>query len=124
MKRFPPFRHSGGRMPRRSFLLLLILACAGLVRPAGAADFPPLTEAERSLSAATQPDAPAVVLFRKGELWLLNAARGDEVSSRLVVRERWKILSTAGQEYGNARISHSGHFRLVHLAGRTVLPDG
>jgi hypothetical protein len=92
--------------------------------PAGAADFPPLTDAERALSAATQPDAPAVVLFRKGELWILDSARGQEVSSRLVVRERWKILSTAGQEYGNARISHSGHYRLTRVAGRTVLPDG
>lgn len=114
-------------MSSRSFLPALAFLGVGLVLaapPAGAADFPPLTEAERALSAAGQPDAPAVVLFRKGELWILNVARGDEVSSRLVVRERWKILSTAGLEYGNARISHSGRYRLVRLAGRTVLPDG
>ncbi|HLX08379.1 MAG TPA: DUF3857 domain-containing protein [Thermoanaerobaculia bacterium] len=100
-------------------LLALALACR-----ATAEAFPPITAEERALTAvAGQPNAPAVVLFRTGELRLMDPSRQD-VSSQLVVHERLKILTAAGKDRGDLQVAHSGSFRLQSFAGRTVLPDG
>ena len=91
---------------------------------ASAAAFPPITDQERALTAVPdQPAAPAVVLFRSGELRMMDPSR-QEVSSLLVVRVRLKILTEAGKEKGNVQIAHSGVMRLQDFEGRTVLPDG
>jgi Domain of Unknown Function with PDB structure (DUF3857)/Transglutaminase-like superfamily len=91
---------------------------------ASAAAFPPITDQERALTAMPdQPAAPAVVLFRNGELRMMDPSR-QEVSSQLVVRVRLKILTEAGKERGNVQIAHSGAVRLQDFEGRTVLPDG
>src|SRR5258708_31434695 len=101
----------------------LALALA-LAARAAAEGFPPITGAERTLTAvAGQPNAPAVILFRKGELHLLDPSRG-ELSSELVVRQRLKILTEAGKEQGDVKIVHSGAVRLQGFEGRTILPDG
>lgn len=99
----------------------LVLAAA---TAASAAAFPPITDQERALTAVPdQPAAPAVVLFRDGELRMMDPSR-QEVSSQLVVRVRLKILTEAGKEKGNVQIAHSGAMRLQDFEGRTVLPDG
>jgi transglutaminase-like putative cysteine protease len=101
------------------------LACAVAAgAAASAATFPPITDQERALtSVPDQPAAPAVVLFRNGELRMMDPSRQD-VSSLLVVRVRLKILTEAGKEKGNVQIAHSGAMRLQDFEGRTVLPDG
>jgi transglutaminase-like putative cysteine protease len=99
----------------------LAFACA---TAAAAEAFPPITEQDRTLTAVPgQPNAPAVVLFRKGELHMMNPASQD-VSSYLRVEVRLKILTAAGKDRGDVKIAHSGFFRLQGIEGRTVLPDG
>ncbi len=101
-----------------SFLCLVFL-----VLPAKAADFPPITDAERALDVVPgQPGASAVVLFKKAELKLMDYPR--EISSYLKVDVRLKILSEEGKTYGEVEIPHSGFYRLKGLRGRTVLADG
>jgi hypothetical protein len=100
------------------------LALAAGTAAAAATAFPPITDQERALTVVPdQPAAPAVVLFRNGELRMMDPSRQD-VSSLLVVRVRLKILTEAGKEKGNVQIAHSGVMRLQDFEGRTVLPDG
>jgi transglutaminase-like putative cysteine protease len=109
------------RCLRAAAPLVFALAAAAA---ASAETFPPITAEERALTAAPgQPNAPAVVLFRNGELRMMDPSR-QEVSSQLVVRVRLKILTAAGKERGNVQIQHSGSVRLQGFEGRTVLPDG
>jgi transglutaminase-like putative cysteine protease len=109
------------RCLRAAAPLVFALAVAAA---ASAEVFPPITAEERALTAAPgQPNAPAVVLFRNGELRMMDPSR-QEVSSQLVVRVRLKILTAAGKERGNVQIEHSGSVRLQGFEGRTVLPDG
>ncbi len=108
----------------------LVLACLLLAplaaRGAAAADFPPITDAERALtSVPEEPNAPAVMLFKKGEL--LMAGYGllkESPSSLLRVQVRVKILTEAGRSKGEVVIAHSDVKRLHGFQARTVLPDG
>jgi transglutaminase-like putative cysteine protease len=92
--------------------------------PAHAAGFPPITDAERALTAvAGKPSAPAVVIFRTGRLELLDYPH--DVYSQLDVEVRIKILDDRGREmFGEVEIEHSKYYRLSGFKGRTVLPDG
>src|SRR6185436_5613226 len=80
----------------RLFLLFALVLMA-LSRPAAADAFPPITEAERVLvSVPDEPNAPAVVLFKKSEFLMMGYGARGEVSSRLLVQERRKILTEQG----------------------------
>ncbi|HEX4499038.1 MAG TPA: DUF3857 domain-containing protein [Thermoanaerobaculia bacterium] len=108
--------------PALPALLLTLLAAA----PGRAADFPPVTAEERALTAVPgEPNAPAVVLFRKGEFLMdgYGALRGHN-TSLLHVQVRMKVLTEAGKNNGEVVIGHSGEERLHGFHGRTVLPDG
>jgi len=110
----------------RPVLAALALA-AGLCSPAFAAEpFPPITDAERALTAVPgAPNAPAVVLARNAEFLMMGYTRSDEISSHLVVQVRTKILTAEGtKSWGEVSIPHSNYSRLQGFAGRTVLPDG
>ncbi|MFL6258927.1 MAG: DUF3857 domain-containing protein [Thermoanaerobaculia bacterium] len=112
------------RLPA-TLLVALILALAG-ARGAAAADFAPITEEERALTAVPgEPNAPAVVLFRKGEFLLsgYGLQRGSQ-TSLLRVQVRMKVLTEAGKSNGEVVISHSDGRRLHGFQARTVLPDG
>ena len=85
-----------------------------------AADFPPISDAERGFEG--RPGTPAIVLFKKAELKLMDYPR--EISSYLKVDVRLKILSEEGKSYGEVEIPHSGYYRLKDIEGRTVLPGG
>lgn len=113
-------------VPRRRFPiatpLLALLVCT--VGRAAAAPFPPVTERELALASVPgEPNAPAVVLFKKGEFRMMDIARGD-VSSSLKVDVRVKVLTEQGKERGEVAIPHSRALRLLGFEGRTVLPDG
>jgi hypothetical protein len=92
--------------------------------PARAADFAPITDAERALTAAPgDPTAPAVVLFERGRLKLLEWPK--DMFSMLEVETRVKVLDDRGKEmFGEIEIRHGKHLRLGGFKGRTVLPDG
>jgi len=94
--------------------------------PATAADFPPITDEEKALTSVPgEPNAPAVVLFKKGEFLMAGygMTRGN-LASVLHVQVRLKILTEEGRSNGEISISHSGEERLRAFQGRTVLPDG
>jgi hypothetical protein len=115
---------SGIVRSRATVAALLLGALAAGTRGAAALDFPPVTEAERTLKTVSgAPNAPAVVLFHKGEFQMLDLA-SHEVSSRLSVERRVKILTEEGKNQGEIEIEHSDDTRLSGFAGRTVLPDG
>jgi hypothetical protein len=92
--------------------------------PATATEFPPVTDAERAITAvAGAPNAPAVILFKKGELRMPNPSAPPMISV-LEVTVRKKILSAEGLDEGTVQIVHSGFTRLHGFEGRTVLADG
>ncbi len=104
---------------------LKALALLALVWPASsaAADFPPITERDKALtSVAGEPNAPAVVLFRKGVFQMEHVGKQSE--SIFTVQARIKILTEAGKAHGEIVLPHSSFRRLKYLKGRTVLPDG
>jgi Domain of Unknown Function with PDB structure (DUF3857)/Transglutaminase-like superfamily len=108
----------------RPFVLLALpgLLLAG---PGGAADFPPVTEKERSLTAVPgEANAPAVLLFKKSEFLMMGYGTAGRTSSSLQVRARTKILTEEGKSRGEVSVAHSSFVRLLGFQGRTVLPDG
>ena len=103
----------------------MVFALLGAL-PATAADFPPITDEEKALTSVPgEPNAPAVVLFKKGEFLMAGygMTRGN-LASVLHVQVRLKILTEEGRSNGEISISHSGEERLRAFQGRTVLPDG
>lgn len=107
--------------------VFLLTALLGLILggPALAADFPPVTAQERALTALpTEPNAPAVVLFRKSEFLMMGYGTQGQFSSSLLVKARTKILTPEGASLGEVSIPHSSYYRLLGFKGRTVLPDG
>ena len=116
----------------RSFSLLPVLFAATLWVPlsllptpvARAADFPPISAADRDLVRLDDfPDAPAVVLAKRAELRL--KAPGSRESSILDVRVRIKILRDEGIDaWSRVSVAHGAGVRLEGFAGRTVLPGG
>ncbi|MFL6258926.1 MAG: DUF3857 domain-containing protein [Thermoanaerobaculia bacterium] len=108
--------------------------CLALVLPAlraAAADgfpatFPPITDEERALTSVPgAPNAPAVVLFKRGEFLIAGHGFGiGSLSSHLRVQARVKILTEAGKGNGEIAIDHSNNLRLRSFIGRTVLPNG
>ena len=102
-------------------LLLLLLVPASL----RAADLPPITDEERSLTAVPgEPNAPSVVLLKKAEFLMMGYGPGGNQSSSVRVQVRRKILTEEGKSNGEVSIAHSDDERLLGFKGRTVLPDG
>jgi hypothetical protein len=93
---------------------------------ARAADFPPVTDEERSLTAVPgEPNAPSVVLFKKGEFQMSGyGPQSGNQASYLRIQVRRKILTEEGKSDGEITIAHSDFERLHGFQGRTVLPDG
>ena len=105
--------------------LILCLSILPLLSPpaAQADDFPPISDAERAMTAVDwQPGAAAVVLYRNAELRFRDYVR--EANSRLTVEQRVKILTDEGVEAGVREISHNRFVRLGDVEARTVTPDG
>ncbi len=87
--------------------------------------FPPITEKERALTSVLgEPNAPAVVLFKKAEFLMWGYDSQGAISSRLLVQERRKILTEQGKDLAEVAVAHNDFIRLSGFKGRTVLPDG
>lgn len=113
------------KIVRRLPCLALLAVTAILPRPAAADAFPPITDEDRALTAVPgEPNAPAVVLYKKSEFLMMGYGTQGQVSSRLVVRERRKILTEEGRELAEVAVAHNDSVRLNGFRGRTVLPDG
>lgn len=104
-------------------LLAAVLSLAGWTGGAYAASFPEIKTSERELTSVPEhPNAPAAVLFRKGEF---NVVEGMGVySPHLIVQVRRKILTEEGKRYGEISFHHNKHVKLAWFEGRTVLPNG
>ncbi len=114
------FTTSRGRGLKPLTLALLALA---LPASSATADFPPITAPEKALTAvAGEPNAPAVVLYRKGVFQMEHV--GKQSDSIFTVQARIKVLTEAGKEHGEIVLPHDSFRRLKYLKGRTVLPDG
>jgi hypothetical protein len=84
----------------RIALSLPVLGLLALLPSPARAEFPPITPEEKGLTqVAGAPNARAVVLFRKAEFRMMDPASSD-ISSRLIVRERVKILTEQGKDRG------------------------
>jgi transglutaminase-like putative cysteine protease len=108
-------------------LVLLIQACLLLLASASrAGDFPPVTAEERAVTSVPgEPNAPAVVLFRKGEFLMAGYGVGSgSLTSVLKIQMRVKVLTEEDKSNGELSIGHDDSLRLRNFAGRTVLPDG
>jgi transglutaminase-like putative cysteine protease len=112
-------------MRRAVPLPFAVLAGLLLGGPLLAADFPPVTERERALTAvAGEPNAPAVVLFKKSEFLMMGYGHQGAISSSLLVKVRTKILTEEGRSRGEVSVAHSDFVRFQGFQGRTVLADG
>lgn len=115
---------SSAPAPAFAAALALLLVALAAAPASGADDFAPITDAERALKAVPgDPSAPAVVLFERGRMKLLEWPR--DMFSLLEIEVRVKILDERGVEmFGEVEIEHSRFLRLSGFKGRTVLPDG
>jgi hypothetical protein len=93
---------------------------------AAADDFPPVTDQERAITSVPgEPNAPAVVLFKRGEFLMAGyGLKTGSLSSVLRIQVRLKILTEEGKSNGEVSIAHSDFERLKGFKARTVLPDG
>jgi transglutaminase-like putative cysteine protease len=108
---------------RRSLLLALPTLLLA-VTFAGAGDLRPVSETERRMTSVPEaPNAPAVVLFKKGTFTMFDEKTG-RFSPSFTIEVRRKILTEEGKKYGEALVYHSKQSKLQDLQGRTVLPDG
>ena len=81
------------------------------------ADWPPISDSDRSLtSIPEQPGASAVILVRE--------QTDDNMNNLLQVYERIKILTDAGRKYATVEFPYSRVFSVATLNGRTVHADG
>jgi hypothetical protein len=107
----------GGELMRlmRSLTVVLSLLFATM---SCAADWPPLSPEDLSMSSIQeQPGAPAVVLVRE-EI-------DDDMNNMHSVYMRIKILTEAGREYGSVQIPYRRRgFSIADISGRTVHRDG
>lgn len=105
--------------------LLAALVFVGIAGPAAADVFPPIGEKDRALTAVPgEPNAPAVILFKKAEFLMWGYDSQGAISSRLLVQERRKILTEQGKDLAEVAVAHNDLIRLAGFKGRTVLPDG
>jgi hypothetical protein len=113
-------------MKRVSSILLVLAGLLTSSEIQAAADFPPVTDEERAVTSVPgEPNAPAVVLFKKGELTMVgHGLVTGSLASHLRVQTRVKILTEAGKSNGEIVIGHNDFTKLKGFEGRTVLPDG
>jgi len=96
--------------------ILFSLATA-LTPLAFGADWPPISDSDRSLtSIPEQPGASAVILNRE--------QTDDNMNSLLTVYERIKILTEAGRKYETVNLPSGRAVNIVTVSGRTVHADG
>jgi transglutaminase-like putative cysteine protease len=120
-------RHRPNRLCFLPAAALAALALTALAGPARALDaLPPLTDAEKALTAVPgEPNAPAVVLIKRGEFLMAGfGQKSVSESSFLHLQVRLKILTEEGKSNGEVAITHSDFQRLHGFHGRTILPDG
>jgi hypothetical protein len=102
-----------------TFLTLTFQASA-----AAAVDWAPVTDADKNMkSNPLDPGASAVVLFKRGEIDVLEKS-SLFWTTRIQTYTRIKILTDAGREFANVSVDAPKYMRLSKIEGRTILPSG
>lgn len=104
------------------FLLVLI---ASLHAPsAAAADWDPITAAEKDMkSSPLDPGAGAVVLFKRGKIEVTERSSLFYIT-RVDSYVRIKIFNDAGRDAANVSLEAFKNVRVSKIEGRTILPSG
>lgn len=102
--------------------LILLLAFSFHIPPAAAADWDPVTDAEKAMkSNPLDPGAGAVVLFKRGEIDVLEKGFW---STKIRTYARIKVFTDAGRDAANISVDAPKYIRLSKIEGRTILPTG
>jgi hypothetical protein len=105
-------------------LLILFLIFVLQVPRAAAFDWDPVTDAEKAMkSNPLDPGAGAVVLFKRGEIQVLERSSLFWIT-RIVTYVRIKVFNDAGREAANVSLDTYKFERLSKVEGRTILPSG
>jgi hypothetical protein len=103
-------------------LLILFLAFSFLAPRAAAFDWDPVTDAEKTMkSNPLDPGAGAVVLFKRGEVDVLEKGFW---ATKIRTYVRIKVFTDAGREAANVSVDTTKYVRLSKVEGRTILPSG
>jgi Domain of Unknown Function with PDB structure (DUF3857)/Transglutaminase-like superfamily len=101
------------------FLMLVVHAPR-----ARAFDWAEVSDAEKNMkSNPLDPGAGAVVLFKRGEIQVLEK-QSLFWTTRIQTYTRIKIFNDAGREYANVSVDASKEVRMSKIQGRTILPSG
>jgi transglutaminase-like putative cysteine protease len=115
-----------GKCLRKSgwFFFSLLLLSSWTVSRAAAADWEPVTDAERSMTTnPLDPGAGAVVVFKRGDM-SIRRQNASLWETRIITYTRIKVLTEAGQKAGNVSFETPKFLRLSKIEGRTILPSG
>jgi hypothetical protein len=106
-------------------LLLILPALLFLCVPRVAAfDWDPVTDADKAMkSNPMDPGAGAVVLFKRGEIDVLERT-SLAWTTHVQTYTRIKVFTDAGREAADVKIEAPKWMRLLKIEGRTILPSG
>jgi len=112
-------------MRRTTVSLLIALATLSVLAPrAAAADWDPITDAEKKMkSNPLDPGAGAVVLFKRGQVDVIEQS-SLFWTTRIRTYVRIKVFTDAGRAAGNVSIDAYKSVRMSKIEGRTILPSG
>lgn len=108
------------------FRILMALSSILLLHlpQAAAFDWDPVTDAEKNMkSNPLDPGAGAVVLFKRGEVDVLEKA-SLFWTTRMQTYVRIKVFTDAGREAANVSVEAPKWMRMSKVEGRTILPSG
>ena len=110
---------------QQSFLLFLfLLFTLWNLSQAFAADWDPVTDAEKSMTSnPLDPGSGAVVLFKRGDMQV-ERKNTSLWETQIITYTRIKILTEAGRDAGNVSIEAPKFIRFAKIEGRTILPSG
>ena len=107
----------------RVFTVMFVMVSIHAPR-AGAFDWAAVTDAEKSMkSNALDPGAGAVVLFKRGQMEVLEKS-SLFWTTRVQTYTRIKIFNDAGRESANVSVEAPKNMRFSKIEGRTILPSG
>src|ERR1700737_3286378 len=107
----------------RVFIVMFVMVSIHAPR-AGAFDWAAVTGAEKSMkSNALDPGAGAVVLFKRGQMEVLEKS-SLFWTTRVQTYTRIKIFNDAGRESANVSVEAPKNMRFSKIEGRTILPSG
>jgi hypothetical protein len=104
--------------------LIIFMALLFQVPWAVAADWDPVTDAEKNMKTnPLDPGAGAVVLFKRGQIDVIEKS-SLFWTTRIHTYVRIKVFNDAGRDAGNVSVDAPKFVRMSRIEGRTILPSG